>query len=81
MIGVMCGSAGTAVRCGRLSGPGTSDECLSEEVHQATGMICAQAGCDVSEALGRLRVRADAVGHTLHDTAVYVIDNVIRFDE
>lgn len=44
-------------------------------------MICAQTGCDVSEALGKLRIRADAVGHTLHDTAVYVIDNVIRFDE
>ena len=64
-----------------MSGPGTSDEYPSDEVHQATGMISAQVGCDLSEALGRLRNRPDAISHSLHDTAVYVPDGAIRFDE
>jgi hypothetical protein len=64
-----------------MSGPGISDEDLSAAVHQATGMISAQIGCDLSEALHTLKIRADAIGHTVHNTAVYVIDGTLRFDE
>jgi len=60
---------------------GASDEYLSAEVHQATGMIAVQADCDTDEALGRLRIRAGAIGHSLHETACLVIDGIIRFDD
>ena len=58
-----------------------SDEPLSVAVHQATGMIAAQAGCDVSEAFNRLKIRAAALGQTLDETALDVLDRVIRFDK
>ncbi len=53
---------------------------LSARVHQATGMIAGQLDCDVSEALARLRIRADASGQTLDETALDVIDRVFFFD-
>ena len=55
------------------------DEPLSVAVHQATGMIAAQIGCDVSEAFARLSIRAAAVGQTRHEMALDVLDRVARF--
>jgi hypothetical protein len=60
---------------------GMSDDALSKNVHQAVGMVAAQVGCDVDEALARLKIRADAMGQTLEHTALDVLDRVIRFDE
>lgn len=55
------------------------DELLSVAVHQATGMIAAQAGCDVGEAFQRLTIRAAAMGQTRHEMALDVLDRVTRF--
>jgi len=55
-------------------------EPLSVAVHQATGMIAAQAGCDVSEAFARLTIRAAAKGLTPHEMALDVLDGVTRFN-
>ena len=52
---------------------------LGDHVHQAAGMVAAQLDCDVSEALGRLKIRADATGQTLEDMALDVLDGVVRF--
>ena len=57
------------------------DETLSVAVHQATGMIAAQAGCDVSEAFARLKIRAAAKGLTPHEMALDVLDGVTRFNK
>jgi hypothetical protein len=57
------------------------DEQRSVHVHQAAGMIAVQANCDVEEALGRLTIRAKAMGQTVEDTALDVLDRLIRFDE
>jgi hypothetical protein len=57
------------------------DELLTVAVHQATGMIAAQAGCDVSEAFARLTIRAAAVGQTRHEMALDVLDRVTRFNK
>jgi AmiR/NasT family two-component response regulator len=54
---------------------------LSNRVHQATGMIAAQVHCDTSEALARLKTRSAARGQTLDETALDVLDRVVRFDE
>jgi hypothetical protein len=43
-------------------------------------MVAAQVGCDLIEAFDRLKIRATAMGQTLEDTALDVIDGVIRFD-
>jgi hypothetical protein len=53
---------------------------LSDEVHQATGMMAAQLDCDIAEALDRLRIRSLALGQTLDDTANEVLCRAIRFD-
>jgi len=58
---------------------GSSDEFRSVAVHQATGMIAAQADCGVDEAFHRLNIRAAAMGQTLQDTALDVLDCRIRF--
>jgi hypothetical protein len=52
-----------------------------DHVHQATDKIAAQLDCDVSVALGRLRIRADATGQTLEHMALDVLDGVARFDK
>jgi len=52
----------------------------SHRVLQATGMVAVQVGCDVTEALGRLKIRANATGQTLENLALDVLDGVIRFD-
>ena len=58
-----------------------SDEPLSVAVHHATGMIAAQADCDVGEAFNRLKIRAAALGQTLDEAALDVLDRVIRFSK
>ncbi len=55
------------------------DQSLTIVVHQATGMIAAQVGCDVSEAFDRLKIRAAAQELSLHEIALDVLDGVIRF--
>ena len=40
----------------------------------------AQAGCGLEEALHRLIIRAEAIGQTIEDTALDVLDSIIRFD-
>jgi hypothetical protein len=59
----------------------TSDEALSIAVHQATGMIAAQAGCGVTEAFDRLKIRAAAKGMTMHEMALDVLDGITRFNK
>jgi hypothetical protein len=60
---------------------GSPDEQRNVHVHQAAGMIAVQANCDVEEAFGRLAIRAKAMGQTMEDTALDVLDGLIRFDE
>jgi hypothetical protein len=59
---------------------GPSDDHLSDRVHQATAMISAQAGCDEAEALAMLIVKAAEIDQNLDDTALDVLDGIIRFD-
>ena len=56
-------------------------ESLSVAVHQATGMIAAQAGCDISEAFARLKIRAAATGRSIQEMALDVLDRVVVFDK
>jgi ANTAR domain len=58
---------------------GPPEESLSIAVHQATGMIAVQAGCDVDEAFARLTIRAAAVGQSRHEMALDVLDGATRF--
>jgi AmiR/NasT family two-component response regulator len=48
-------------------------------VHQATGMVAAQAATDVEAALAWLRAHAFAVGRPLHDVAGDVVARRLRF--
>jgi hypothetical protein len=57
------------------------DEVPTVAVHQATGMIAVQAGCDIDEAFARLTIRAAAVGQTRHEMALDVLDRVTRFNK
>jgi hypothetical protein len=59
---------------------GPSDEHLSDVVHQAIGMIREQAECDAIDALARLIVRSAELDQNLGDTALDVLDGIIRFD-
>jgi hypothetical protein len=54
---------------------------VNDRVHQAAGMIAAQTGCGLEEALHRLIIRAEAMRQTIEDTALDVLDSVIRFDQ
>lgn len=54
---------------------------LQPHVHQASGMVAAQAGVSVSAAVTLLRVRALADGERLAETADRVIGREIRFDQ
>jgi len=49
-------------------------------VHQASGMVSAQAGISVSDALVRLRAHAFATGALLVDVAKDVVARRLRFD-
>ncbi len=50
-------------------------------VHQATGMISAQIGCAIGEALARLRGRAFADERPIDQVAADVVRCELRFDE
>jgi AmiR/NasT family two-component response regulator len=59
---------------------GGRDEHLSYRIHQATGMVAAQVGCGIDEALARLKIRANTKRESLEDTALDVLDGEVRFD-
>ncbi len=69
---------GCTVEC--TQEPSYRDDFLSDEVHQATGMISVQADCGIREAFGRLCIRAQALGQTVQVSAVDVLDRVLSFD-
>jgi AmiR/NasT family two-component response regulator len=62
-------------------GGATDGEYLSACVHQATGMISEQLGCEIAEALGLLRERAQDTGETLDDAAADVVARLTRFNQ
>jgi hypothetical protein len=61
-------------------GNSESSASWAPQVHQATGMIVAQAGVDTAEALRRLLDRAKATRRTVEETAVDVLEGRLRFD-
>jgi hypothetical protein len=60
-------------------GPG--HDSLSDHVHQASGMVAVQAGCDVTKALALLIVRAAETEQSLEDLSLDVIDRMVSFAE
>ena len=58
---------------------GPPEDHLSNHVHQAAGMIAAQTGCKIPEAISLLVVRAAQMSQSLEDTALDVLDRVIDF--
>lgn len=84
---VMAGVAARAVLLMQAQAPPGA---LSEEleaggefrfvVHQASGMVAAQLGVSVGEAMIRLRARAFAAERPLTDVAGDVVDRRVRFD-
>lgn len=50
-------------------------------VHQAAGMVAAQAGVDLAEALARLRARAFGDDRSIYDVAFDVVERRLRFEE
>ncbi len=54
-------------------------EYIGVHVHQATGIVAAQLGCNIDEAFNRLSIRAAALNQSMELTALDVIDRVIRF--
>jgi hypothetical protein len=52
---------------------------LSNHVHQATGMVAAQADCDIDEALQLMVIRAAATQVSLEDLALDVLDHRTLF--
>jgi hypothetical protein len=52
---------------------------VSFRVHQATGMISAQADCSLDEAMQLLIIRANAAGESIEDMALEVLDHRVRF--
>ena len=53
----------------------------SGQVRSAQGMVAAQVGCTLEEALRLIAARADATDLTLDEVAVAVIERRIRFDD
>ena len=53
---------------------------LSAEVHQATGMISVQAHTDVRTAARLLACKSKAIGQSVEETAVDVVNGTLRFD-
>jgi len=49
-------------------------------VYQAQGMVTVQADCTFSEALVKMRARAEAAGQTLDEIAHAVVERRIRFN-
>ena len=52
-----------------------------DHIHQATEIVSVQGDCDLIEAFDKLRERAAATGQSIEDTALDVLDGLIRFDE
>jgi hypothetical protein len=50
-------------------------------VHQATGMVAVQLGCDLTEALVRLRAYAFAAQQRLSEVATAVVTGTVRFGQ
>lgn len=63
---------------GELPWPGLSS---GMHVHQATGMVQAQLGVDITAALLALRARAFTDGRALGDVAQDVVDRRLRFSQ
>ena len=57
-----------------------TDPTVSYRVHQATAMISAQADCNLTEAMQRLIIRAEAFDCCLEDMALDVLDGTVRFE-
>jgi hypothetical protein len=53
---------------------------LGDRVHQATGMVSAQLGCGVAEALAQMMILAAKTNEPLADLADAVVQRRIRFD-
>ena len=60
---------------------GNGDSCLSAMIHQASGMVAAQAGCTPDEALTLMIELALEVRRTLDEVAAAIIDGSVRFDD
>jgi hypothetical protein len=58
-----------------------ADETLTVAAHQAAGIVAEQARCEIREAFRQLFASSAAIGQSLDETALDVIDHVIRFDE
>ena len=52
----------------------------SAEVKQAAGIVSAQTGCRIEEALAKMWERADDAGGSLDDIANAVLHHSLRFD-
>jgi hypothetical protein len=63
-----------------MTGEASDRGALGDRVLQAQGMVAAQLGCSMEEALGRLRVRADATGQPLEELSLDVLDGIVRFE-
>jgi hypothetical protein len=80
------GIVGDVVLTGRYA-PGGLEDLLAAAgidrlvVHQATGMIAAQLGETMPNALARLRVAAFTNGRSMYDLAQDVVERRVRFDE
>jgi AmiR/NasT family two-component response regulator len=48
-------------------------------VRQAQGMVSVQLGCELDDALARMRERADETGETLDEIAADVVARLTRF--
>jgi hypothetical protein len=71
----------SAAASGLLAAALTEGANLHPFVHQATGMVAAQLGVSVGEALVRLRASAFGDGRALPDVAKDVLAGTLRFDE
>ena len=72
------GEVGESRRHRRVPFAESLDEDLSVFVHQATGMISAQCGCGMIEALARLRIVAASTDQSTEDVAFEVINGIRR---
>lgn len=49
-------------------------------LEQATVMVSTQAACDSASARTMLAARAEELGQTVEETALDVLDGIVRFD-
>jgi hypothetical protein len=57
-----------------------NDGYLGDRVHQASGMVSAQLGCGVAEALAQMMILAAQTNEPLEELAEAVLHHRIRFD-